>query len=202
MYTPYIPKKAVMIDGETLDKRPGSVILSFAGLTFNPLGDKSELVDGNKVIAPSINLVLEYKTSQAHRSQSPSTVQWWQQQSADAKRSVFGDNLLRIDFDTGIRRFVDWLAAQKANGAEAIFACSPRFDVGILENALEDVYGKDAKGEYQPLPIPFYKELDVRTLRSFVGLKKKSWGVEHEALGDCVRQALEMQEVYKWRQDR
>lgn len=202
-YVPYIPKKAVMIDGETLATSPHSVILSFAGLTFSPLGEKSDLVTGDKVIAPNINLVLEYKKTQAHRTQSPSTVKWWQQQSADAKRSVFGDNLLRIDFDEGIRRFVDWIAAQKAAGAEAIFACSPRFDVGLIEHAMEEVYGRDAKGEYQRLAIPFYKELDVRSLRSFVfGNKKLDWGTKHEALGDCVRQALEMQEVYKWRQTR
>jgi hypothetical protein len=199
-YTPNIPKKAVMIDCETLDKRPGSVILSFAGLTFNPLGEKSELVDGDKVIAPNINLVLEYKTGQANRSTSPSTIKWWEQQSVEAKSSVFSDKILRVDYTEGIRRFVDWMAAQARNGAEAIFACSPRFDVGILENAMEDVYGKDEKGEYRALPIPFYKEIDVRTLRGFVfGNRKLDWGTKHEALGDCVRQALEMQEVYKWR---
>lgn len=202
-YTPYIPKKAVMIDGETLATSPNSVILSFAGLTFNPLGGKGDLVEGDKVIAPNINLVLEYKKTQSHRARSPSTVAWWEKQSADAKRSVFGDNLLRIDFEEGIRRFVDWIAAQKANGAEAIFACSPRFDVGLLEHAMEEVYGKDDNGEFHRLAIPFYKELDVRTLRGFVfGNRKLDWGTKHEALGDCVRQALEMQEVYKWRQTR
>jgi len=202
-YVPLIPKKAVMIDFETLDKRPNSVILSMAGLTFNPLGTKDDLVEGDKVIAPNINLVLEYKMTQTSRSTSPSTIAWWEKQSVDAKRSVFSDKLLRLDFDTGIRRFYDWMADQARNGAEAIFACSPRFDVGILESAVEDVYGKDEKGEYQSLPIPFYKEIDVRSLRGFVfGNRKLDWGTKHEALGDCVRQALEMQEVYKWRQTR
>ena len=199
-YTPYIPKKAVMIDLETLDKRPGSVILSMAALSFRPLGEKSEMVSGDKVIAPNINLVLEYKTGQEHRSKSPSTIRWWEEQSVEAKRSVFSDKILRVDYNEGMRRFVDWLAAQAADGAEAIFACSPRFDVGIIENAMEDVYGKDNKGEFSGLPIPFHKEIDVRSLRGFVfGNRKLDWGTKHEALGDCVRQALEMQEVYKWR---
>lgn len=200
-YTPFIPKKAVMIDGETLDKIETSKVLSFAGIIFDPLGEKSQLVDADeKVICPNINVVFEYKQGQAHRSESPSTVQWWSEQSAEARASVFGDKLFRVDYESAVRRLYDWLANAKAQGAEAIFACSPRFDVGILENMVRDVFGKDEKGEYYTLPIPFYTEHDVRTIRNFVfGKKKIAWGVKHEALGDCVRQALEMQEAYKWR---
>jgi hypothetical protein len=200
-YIPYIPKKAVMIDAETLDKVPSSVVLSFAGLIFEPLGCKSQLVDADeRVIAPNINIVFEYSEGQVHRTKSPSTIQWWSEQSAEAKAGVFGDKLFRVDYETAVRRFYDWLAEAKAQGAEAIFACSPRFDVGILEDMVRDVYGKDEKGEYYALPIPFYSELDVRSIRSFVfGKKKIDWGIKHEALGDCVRQALEMQEAYKWR---
>jgi len=200
-YVPNIPKKAVMIDAETLDKIPSSVVLSFAGLIFEPLGCKQQLVDANdKVIAPSINLVFEYSEGQAHRTKSPSTIKWWEGQSKEARAGVFGDNLFRVDYETAVRRFYDWLANAKAQGAEAIYACSPRFDVGILEDMIQDVYGKDENGEYYSLPIPFYTEHDVRTIRNFVfGRKKIDWGVKHEALGDCVRQALEMQEAYKWR---
>lgn len=200
-YVPNIPKKAVMIDAETLDKIPSSVVLSFAGLIFEPLGCKQQLVDANdKVIAPSINLVFEYSEGQTHRTKSPSTIKWWESQSKEARAGVFGDNLFRVDYETAVRRFYDWLANAKAQGAEAIYACSPRFDVGILEDMIQDVYGKDEKGEYYSLPIPFYTEHDVRTIRNFVfGRKKIDWGVKHEALGDCVRQALEMQEAYKWR---
>lgn len=200
-YTPLIPKKAVMIDAETLDKIPSSVVLSFAGLIFEPLGSKSQLVDADgKVIAPNINLVFEYSEGQVHRTKSPGTIKWWNDQSAEARASVFGDKLFRVEYETAVRRFYDWLAYAKSQGAEAIFACSPRFDVGILEDMVRDVYGKDEDGEYYSLPIPFYAEIDVRSIRSFVfGKKKIDWGVEHEALGDCVRQALEMQEAYKWR---
>lgn len=200
-YVPFIPKKAVMIDGETLNTIPTSVGLSFAGLVFEPLGTKSQLVDANdKVIAPNINIVFEYEKGQAHRTRSQSTIKWWESQSKEAKAGVFGDHLFRLDYEVAVRRFYDWLANAKAQGAEAIFACSPRFDVSILEDMIRDVYGKDEKGEYYTLPIPFYAELDVRSIRSFVfGKKKIDWGVKHEALGDCVRQALEMQEAYKWR---
>lgn len=200
-YTPFIPKKAVMIDAETLDKIPSSVVLSFAGLIFEPLGCKQQLVDANdNVIAPNINIVFEYTEGQAHRSKSPSTIKWWSEQSAEAKAGVFSDKLLRIEYETAVRRFYDWLARAKAAGAEAIYACSPRFDVGILEDMIQDVYGKDEKGEYYSLPIPFYAEHDVRSIRNFVfGKKKINWGVKHEALGDCVRQSLEMQEAYAWR---
>lgn len=200
-YEPLIPKKAVMIDAETLNTIPSSVVLSFAGLIFEPLGSKQQLVDANeKVIAPNINLVFEYAEGQAHRTKSPSTIKWWEAQSKQAKAGVFGDNLFRVQYEDAVRRFYDWLAYAKSQGAEAIFACSPRFDVGILEDMVRDVYGKNENGEYYSLPIPFYAELDVRTIRNFVfGKKKIDWGTKHEALGDCVRQALEMQEAYKWR---
>jgi hypothetical protein len=200
-YYPYIPKKAVMIDAETLDKIPSSIVLSFAGLIFEPLGCKQQLVDADdKVIAPNINIVFEYTEGQAHRSKSPSTIKWWSEQSAEAKAGVFSDKLLRVEYETAVRRFYDWLAQAKAQGAEAIFACSPRFDVGILEDMVRDVYGKDENGEYYSLPIPFFAEIDVRSIRGFVfGKKKINWGVKHEALGDCVRQSLEMQEAYAWR---
>lgn len=200
-YLPYIPKKAVMIDAETLHTIPRSVVLSFAGLIFEPLGCKNQLVDADdNVIAPNINIVFEYQESQAHRARSARTIQWWQEQSKEAKAGVFSDKLLRVQYEEAVRRFYDWLANAKAQGAEAIFACSPRFDVGILEDMVQDVYGKDKNGEYYTLPIPFYSEIDVRSLRGFVfGKKKIDWGTKHEALGDCVRQSLEMQEAYAWR---
>ena len=126
-YVPYIPKKAVMIDAETLDKIPSSVVLSFAGLIFEPLGCKQQLVDADeKVIAPNINIVFEYTETQAHRSKSPSTIQWWAEQSAAARAGVFSDKLLRVDYETAVRRFYDWLAYAKSQGAEAIFACCSR----------------------------------------------------------------------------
>lgn len=200
-YYPTIPKKAVMIDKETLDKIETSKVLSFAAILFEPLGEKSQLVDADdNVICPNISIVLEYKKGQEHRSESPSTIKWWADQSKEAKAGVFGDHLFRVEYETAVRRIYDWLANAKAQGAEAIYACSPRFDVGILENMIRDVYGKDEKGEYYTLPIPFYREIDVRSIRGFVfGNKKIDWGTKHDALGDCVRQALEMQEAYKWR---
>lgn len=200
-YVPNIPKKAVMIDAETLHTIPSSVVLSFAGLIFEPLGCKQQLVDADeRVIAPNINLVFEYSKTQAHRSTSQRTIQWWSEQSKEAKAGVFGDNLFRLDYEIAVRRFYDWIANAAAQGAEAIYACSPRFDVGILEDMVRDVFGKDKNGEYYTLPIPFYAEHDVRTIRNFVfGKKKIDWGTKHEALGDCVRQSLEMQEAYKWR---
>lgn len=200
-HVPYIPGKAVMIDAETLHTIPSSVVLSFAGLVFEPLGLKSQLVDESEnVIASNINIVFEYEHSQSHRERSLSTIRWWGEQSPEARAGVFGAELSRVEYETAVRTFYEWLKDAKEQGAEAIFACSPRFDVGILEDMVRDVYGKDDKGEYYTLPIPFWAEIDVRSLRGFVfGKKKIDWGTKHEALGDCVRQALEMQEAYTWR---
>jgi len=194
-YNPIFPRHALMVDIETLDTRPYSKILSIAGVVFDSLADRSSIVDANgNVIAPHFSIVLEL-IGQGHRTQDESTVEWWSKQSPEARAPIFGPGVAKVPYVEGIRSFWAWAKEQQADGA---FACSPAFDYTILDTAGEDVLGYGNK-----FPIPFYNHTDVRSLRNFVfGKKKIDWGIKHEALGDCVRQIFEMQELYLWRKQK
>lgn len=194
-FTPVFPRRAIMTDIETLDTRPNSKILSIAGVVFDSLADRSTIVDANdKVIAPHFSIVLEL-TGQEHRTQDEATVTWWSKQPAEARAPIFGPNVIKVPYAEAIKMYWAWVEEQQADGA---FACSPAFDYTILDTAGEDVLGYGNK-----FPIPFYNQTDVRSLRNFVfGKKKIDWGIKHEALGDCVRQIFEMQELYLWRKQK
>jgi hypothetical protein len=105
------------------------------------------------------------------------TIKWWMSQGDDAKKELLkADNSVQTVLDSFCR-------FMKRNADYKVWGNSSRFDLGLLENALDKVNMK--------VPWNFRNERDVRTLVSFAPEIKDNFkfeGTKHSALDDCYHQ--------------
>lgn len=161
----------VMIDIETLDNKPSSVVLSIGAVTFT---------QENGAVGDSFYQVLEFQSQIEHgRTISEGTLLWWASQDWSAFAEAFksskdrqppGEALLNLHY------FV--------SDAKRIWANSPSFDAVILDSLCND-FGRPALWRYR----------DLRDLRTITDLVDRETFVPtgstfpaHHPLGDCHRQ--------------
>ena len=160
-----------MIDLETLDITPSSVILSIGAVKFNGNGITQEFYQN---VCPESCKRLGMTTSQE-------TIDWWNQQGEDAKKRL-EDN--KIDIADALKKLNEWYGETGVdtwgNGAG--------FDVPILEHAYR-LTGI-------PCPWKFYMSRCYRTVNTLFGQKRVFKGVKHNALDDAKHQAESLVEIH------
>lgn len=192
------PIRAIMLDLETLDTLPSSVVTQISGVFFNPLGSPGEVVDRDgKIIAPTIDMKIAYKGGhQAGRTISKSTMSWWASLPPHVIEDVFGDKVPRITLEEGLTSLVKFC---HDNAVQAIYTHPCSFDMGIIRNAFYETFNHD-------FPIPFFREMDAKTIETFIYRRNtrregdiNAFGDKHNALHDCVAQILATQNAYRMR---
>ena len=170
----------LMIDLETIDTRPSTVILSAGAIVFNETEVRYDL---------TYYSVLRFQDQldggyHAKRTISEDTLLWWFKQSKAAQDAVFltGEEERRPLQHAihGIRQLY------RENSCERIWSNGATFDISIIEHALFN----DGK---MP-PWDFRAHRDMRTLKDLVpydddfmlGVDR---GLEHHALDDALYQA-------------
>ena len=157
----------VMIDLETLGTGPKAVVLSIGAVFF----DKEEL--GNTFYAVLDTLSQET----AGRVVDPKTVQWWSEQSEEAKTVLTAPQI-----PTGgvLHAFVSYLRATDIR----IWGNGATFDNVILASLFED-FGV-------PKPWGYSADRCYRTLRNISNVRGQlpnREGTYHNALDDAIYQA-------------
>jgi DNA polymerase III epsilon subunit-like protein len=153
----------VMVDIETLGTDPGAAIVSIGAVRFDADGIEAqffESVDIESAQAAGLSIDAE-------------TLAWWLEQSEAAREQLFGGNQLRAC----LRRLSEFV------GDRVVWACSPAFDVVLLEAAYRAV-------ELSP-PWRFYRCRDYRSFRETLSTwpDREQSGTAHNALDDAVFQA-------------
>lgn len=169
----------IMIDIETLDTRPTSVILSLGAVVF----DETEL---GRTFHRRIDID---SCLRLNMTVSGSTIAWWMEQP-DVARKLFqtqGTNIANV-LDAFTRAF-DWEKIKEvwANGTD--------FDLVILRNAFERTGIR--------CPWAYYKGRDYRTVRKlFPQAVLNECTVEprikHDAFEDATSQALTLQRLLQY----
>ena len=173
--------KHVMIDLETLDTRPSTVILSIGAVAFSVEDD---------VTASFYRRCTWQDQLDAGRTVSESTIRWWLLQS-DAARAALTDGQ-QLSLRQSLEELFNWCFSSKAI---SVWASGPSFDIAILEHA----YG------YYNLPWKYNAARDFRTLRDLVppnlgdDIPK---GEAHNALDDAMAQALFVRKALRYLQAR
>ena len=172
----------LQIDIETLDVSVTSVILAIGAVAFNPRGNGLE---GE----PTFHTTISRKT-QRDRSVSQQTVEWWQQQSEEARASVFGGDLLPLHM--ALTNLTHWINRLQPT-CTRVWAKSPDFDCAILTHA--------CKSNNLIWPFKFWEARCVRTIIELAYPEgdfpiMKTEGPKHDALTDAKKQALEVQHAY------
>lgn len=159
--------KHMMVDLETLDTRPSTVVLSIGAVVFDPSDD---------VFHSQYWRCTWQDQLDAGRTVSESTIRWWLKQSDEARAALDGDRapLSIVLGELG--------SLYRGHGCERLWARGASFDISILEHA----YGA------QNLPWRYNAPRDCRT---FDDLLPPNFaddipaGVAHNALEDAIWQA-------------
>lgn len=177
----------VMLDIETLGKKPGCVILAIGAIAFDPLADTlPDRNNGGFVFYQNLSVLDQLLLGLTIDRE---TLDWWQTQSAAAVEALTTD---KITLQGGLFRLVTWLGNLPGKTKGKIWAKSPDFDCAILEEAAR-LIGVN-------LPWDFRDKADVRTIGYVgdlceAGAVPATKGTKHNALDDCYNQAAAVQHI-------
>lgn len=167
----------VMIDVETLDTRPSTVILSIGAVRFDI--DKPEVIGDTFHVHIDIDSCLA-----AGRTVSGSTILWWLDQSDEARHKL--TEATRVPLKTALQGLATFI-----NEKDRVWGNGASFDNAILSDAYRCV------GLAQPWR--YWGDMCYRTLKSLYRHvpKPEFRGIKHEALADAVNQATHLQLIYE-----
>lgn len=168
-----------VVDLETMGKGPKAAIVSIGCVRVEQgqiAGEFYERVDLQSSIAASGEM-------------DASTVQWWLQQSAEARAEVDGSNAQPgLMLDTALHLCAQFMCAGKANPDEIlVWGNGSSFDNVILRGAFERTW--------KHAPWKFWNDRDMRTLLAIFPEAKKSVafeGTKHHALDDARHEARQL----------
>lgn len=167
----------IMVDLETLDFKPSSVILTLGAIKFDPYSNAEPYdplylrfdIDGQTAIGRTI---------------SESTIEWWGQQEESVREEALGEKG-RVSVEDGIDQFHKFVW-----NSDAIWAQGPQFDIVIIEN-LYQMLDKS-------FPWRHGQVKDSRTLFTLgVDPELQKGDQAHNALVDAYWQAKGVQNVYR-----
>jgi len=178
----------LMVDLETMGKKPGAPIVSVGAVFFDPATGKA-----GAEFYQVINL--ESSMSLGARPDA-STILWWLKQSPEARSAIVVDDT--VGLVEALEQFLNFVAENAANGSKNVqlWGNGISFDCSLLEAAFELVD--------TPFPIPCWNYRDVRTvveLGKAVGLNSRYEipfeGDQHNALADARHQVKYVSAIWQ-----
>lgn len=155
----------VSIDIETFGTSPDCIIHEIAITLFDTQ------------VRETLSWTIDWKNQ--NRKFEPNTIHWWMTKSRVMRERVTNDEN-RVSLVDALADIEGYITKE-----DFVWANSPRFDCGILENAFKQI-GKN-------VPWDFRKERDFRTLLAISPIDKEKFGIEnlapHTAAGDSLYQA-------------
>lgn len=164
----------VMIDLETVGQRPGCGILSIGAVAFDPKSGQ---------LGPELYVVVSRESCrQAGLHEDPSTLEWWEKQSDQAREVLSHIEEAGLPLVEALTRLNDYLA-QFGGRYVRVWGNGSDFDQPILISAYAAV-GTTAEWK-------FWNNRCYRTLKNLIkGPPLKREGTYHNALDDAKTQAL------------
>lgn len=174
----------IMLDLETLDTGPRSVVTSIGAVVFRP--------DEDDTLAEFYVELTDDLPSQQEcgRTISGDTVKWWMQQDPAAKK-IFADPGMpnvRVDLRKGLMMFKGFVAEHES--VEGMWGNGADFDNIILGTLYEDC------GMRKPWSYGINR--CFRTYKNHPGVphKYERVGTHHNALDDAITQAKHLQRIW------
>jgi exodeoxyribonuclease VIII len=173
-------ERHVFLDLETYSARANAAVLAIGAVCVNLLGEEIDRVK-----------ILVYVSDAVKNGHSdPRTVQWWAEQSPEAKALTFGVGDRHTLFEA-LAQYSDWHSA--LGPVEGVWGNGSSFDCTILRSAYDTISGEFPQG----CPWDFWQERDVRTvvalgwLAKLPNFKKETpfIGTAHNCVDDAAHQA-------------
>ena len=165
----------ITFDLETLGNTSNAPIVQIGAVKFTDDGEITDKflvnIDLKSLERIRDNFVIDF-----------STISWWFNQSDEAIKSVYGEELERMSLHQALYEFHQWIG--KTEDYE--YWSHATFDPPILHNNYKAI-GREN-------PIPFRLHSDIRTLTRNVkkiggNMEVERTGIAHNALDDCLTQA-------------
>ncbi len=168
--------KDIMIDIETLSTASDAAVIAIGMCQFD-----------EHTISNDMTILIDPALTPGHRSES--TLQFWSEQDP----AVFADMMAgELTPWEGMAIFTDTIQ-QWADPETRYWANSPSFDFIILKHLHQTLFPGD------DFPMPFWKEMDFRTLRGLADVKNIGYMTayedhqKHDCLSDAICQAKAVQ---------
>ena len=161
----------LMVDIEAMGNESCSVICSIGAVEFNI---KTGEIGRKFYVKVSIQSCLDLGLKV-----NGETIEWWMNQSDEARKEVTTETLNIGDALYKFRLFLQDIGTENL----CLWGNSVRFDMGLLEDAY--------KAKRQPIPWNFRNERDVITLVAFAPELKanaEKTGTKHQPIDDCLFQ--------------
>lgn len=171
----------IMLDIETLGKRPGCVILSIGAVVFSLSGQTDMLAVGQEFYS-AISIK---RTTITGLNIDRDTLEWWLTQPEALKKYTKEP---KEDTDVALCNFSKWF-----NPLLPLWSNGPSFDEAILGEAFHRVNGEAPPWKYNA-------GRDCRTIFALAGFdmkKEPRTGTFHNALDDAKFQAACVQKCYR-----
>ncbi|WP_313390075.1 3'-5' exoribonuclease domain-containing protein [Leclercia sp.] len=178
----------LMVDLETMGKKPGAPIVSIGAVFFDPSSGKT---------GAEFYQVINLESSMSFGARpDATTILWWLKQSPEARSAIVVDDT--VGLVEALEQFLDFLAENAANGSKTVqlWGNGNSFDCSLLEAAFELAD--------TPFPIPHWNYRDVRTvveLGKAVKLHSRYdipfEGDQHNALADARHQVKYISAIWQ-----
>lgn len=178
----------LMIDLETMGKKPGAPIVSIGAVFFTPATGET----GREFYA-----VVNLESSMSFGAMPDAgTILWWLRQSPEVRSAILVDEAMGLV--EALENFSRFISINAANGASNVqlWGNGSSFDCSLLEAAFELAD--------TPFPIPHWNYRDVRTvveLGKAVGLNSRYdipfEGEQHNALADARHQVKYVSAIWQ-----
>ncbi len=178
----------LMVDLETMGKKPGAPIVSVGAVFFDP---------ASGMTGAEYYQVINLESSMSFGARpDASTILWWLKQSPEARSAIVVDDT--VGLVEAFEQLLDFIAENAANGSKNVqlWGNGSSFDCSLLEAAFELAD--------TPFPIPHWNYRDVRTvveLGKAVGLNARYdipfEGDQHNALADARHQVQYVSAIWQ-----
>ncbi|MEL2241054.1 3'-5' exoribonuclease [Leclercia adecarboxylata] len=178
----------LMVDLETMGKKPGAPIVSVGAVFFDPVSGKT---------GAEYYQVINLESSMSFGARPDAgTILWWLKQSPEARSAIVVEDT--VGLVEALEQFLDFIAENAANGSKTVqlWGNGSSFDCSLLEAAFELAD--------TPFPIPHWNYRDVRTvveLGKAVGLNSRYdiplEGDQHNALADARHQVKYVSAIWQ-----
>lgn len=189
VHDPWAGATHLVIDLETLGQGPRARVASIGAVRFR-------LDCQNAVCEASAfhRLVDLYRGANAFRDVDPKTLEWWDQQSREARFTLDGGP--RVGLALALQEFVAW-AVPAGEDPKALLAWGygDEFDLAILADACGQLAAayRDDHDQEKPVALPwdYWRGHNLRTLsQCFPHIPSgRHGGVKHNALADAQFEA-------------
>lgn len=197
--------KDFIIDLETLGNTPNSIVVDLSILVFDP--DPNIMQPLDELIANGRRFKLSIESQKGKRIAVPSTVAWWKEQSAEARK-----NLKASDIDVTVEEAVEQaLKFLKSSGVDSWksqgWCRGMSFDFPIFVDMIRQTYNTYETDKFEP--VKFWAQRDIRTAieaysmvrgMAMTPLRKGVLDgfIHHDSIHDCAKDVIMLKTAQRY----